>query len=357
LSWKETIKKGELYGFRNAQVTLVAPTGTIGLLMDCDTTGIEPDFALVKYKRLAGGGHFKIINNSLIEALNNLGYKENEVNDIIKYVLGNQCLVPDEDKKGISIKKIIERAPTELLNDRVLLDNLIEYFKERAKSATTIEDIFGELSPYKCCSIMNRGRSPDKYSDITTYPCFDIIQQWGFTQEELDYTEKYICGTMTIEGAPHLKQRHYAVFDTASFCGKWGNRIIHWKAHIYMMEAIQPFISGAISKTINMPNTATYNDINRAYTLAYERGLKSITIYRDQSKLSQPLSSFGADMDILMRTIHDAKTSKKIPDNEVIEKVRLLIQEYFQRTKEGLNNNQRQSLPTKRKGLFREYGG
>jgi ribonucleoside-diphosphate reductase alpha chain len=248
----------EQYEFRNAQVTLAAPTGTIGLLMDCDTTGIEPDFSLVKFKKLAGGGYFKIINQSIPIALKNLAYTGKEIKDIVEYATGHYSLT---------------NCP--YINERFLLEagysrEQIKRFEEKIPNALTINDIFGTQ-----CALFDN----------------------SFKPEEIEEAELYLCGKMTLEGAPHLKEEHLPVFDTAALCGKYGARVIPWQAHIEMMAAVQPFISGAISKTINMPSTATVNDVSDAYIMAWELGLKSITIYRDGSKLSQPLSSLSKGND------------------------------------------------------------
>jgi ribonucleoside-diphosphate reductase alpha chain len=186
-AWDEALSHGEKHGYRNSQVTVLAPTGTIGFMMDCDTTGIEPDLALIKYKKLVGGGMIKIVNNTVPAALFKLGY----------------------------------------------------------------------------------------------------------THEQADAIVSYIDATGTIEGAPHVKDEHLAVFD-CSFKPSKGTRSIHYLGHVKMMAAAQPFISGAISKTVNLPNSATVDDISEAYIQAWKLGLKAVAVYRDGCKQSQPLSAAGS---------------------------------------------------------------
>jgi ribonucleoside-diphosphate reductase alpha chain len=187
-AWDKACQLGDLYGYRNAQSTVIAPTGTIGFMMDCDTTGIEPDIALVKYKKLVGGGMLKIVNQTVPIALRRIGYPETQVSEILQYI--------DE-------------------ND-------------------------------------------------------------------------------TIEGAPHLRPDDLAVFDCAFKPAK-GSRTIHYMGHVKMMAAAQPFISGAISKTVNMPEQATPEDIMEVYMEGWRMGLKAIAIYRDGSKRSQPLNTSRDD--------------------------------------------------------------
>ncbi|BCM87858.1 adenosylcobalamin-dependent ribonucleoside-diphosphate reductase [Methylobacterium indicum] len=235
--WDEAIRLGDEHGYRNAQVSVIAPTGTIGLVMDCDTTGIEPDFALVKFKKLAGGGYFKIINQSVPPALSKLGYSDAQIEEIITYATGHG-LLPNE----FGMAAVDTITP------------------EQVKTAFSIRF----LADWKAL---------------------------GFTDEEIERAEIYTCGTMTLEGAPHLRAEHYAVFDCAAKCGSKGTRTISAEGHIRMMAAAQPFLSGAISKTINMPNEATVEDVKAAYLLSWTLGLKANAIYRDGSKLSQPLSA------------------------------------------------------------------
>src|SRR5262249_37188403 len=187
-SWDTALHYGEKFGFKNSQVTVLAPTGTIGFMMDCDTTGIEPDLALVKYKKLVGGGVIKIVNNTVPQALLKLGYTPEQSSEIVSHI----------DKAG------------------------------------------------------------------------------------------------TIEGAPHFKPEHLAVFD-CSLAPAGGGRCISRTGHVKMMAAAQPFLSGAISKTINMPEESTVEDIMDAYIESWKLGLKAVAIYRDNSKRSQPLSAAKSD--------------------------------------------------------------
>jgi ribonucleoside-diphosphate reductase alpha chain len=355
--WKDVESLGREYGFRNAQVTCIAPTGTIGLLMDCDTTGIEPDFALVKFKKLSGGGQFKIVNHSLIDALINLEYTKDEIDDIIKYTLGCQKLVPDEDEKGISVKKIKERARATLLNQsyEYTIDNFIEYFENKAKTAMSIHDVFGNISKYEYAKIIYKGAEeykPPLLIEKTSY--IDIIKELNFTQEELEYTKRYICGSMTVEGSPHLKPEHYSVFDTASLCGKYGTRIIDYMAHVKMMAAVQPFISGGISKTINMPGYSTFDDVAKVYMTSWKMGLKSITIYRDNSKLSQPLSSFsGSTTDVIAKSIEDSQSLTNVSmDNNKVHKNDSVQTSVIENP--NIKKVLRKKLPAKRKGYIQK---
>jgi ribonucleoside-diphosphate reductase alpha chain len=278
-SWDKALQLGEKYGFRNAQVTVIAPTGTIGLLMDCDTTGIEPDFALVKFKKLVGGGYFKIINQSLEPALENLGYSKGEILDIENYVKGHASL---EGCPHINPESLIEKGFTEreLIAIESQLTGVFEL--KFAFNRFTLGEEF-------CKKILGMGDS--ELADIE----FDMLLALGFSKEQIDEANEYVCGTMTIEGAPHLKHEHYPVFDCANRCGKKGERYIPYLGHIRMMASAQPFITGSISKTINMPEESTVSDIQKAYMESWELGLKCNAIYRDSSKLSQPLSSSSAN--------------------------------------------------------------
>ncbi|MBF0278527.1 MAG: vitamin B12-dependent ribonucleotide reductase [SAR324 cluster bacterium] len=271
----EALKMGQKYGFRNAQVTVIAPTGTIGLVMDCDTTGIEPDFALVKFKKLAGGGYFKIINQSIPPALEKLGYNDSQVDDIVHYVKGRATL------QG---SPCINR---DALKSKGFSDEILEQIESQLLSAFDITFVFNKwiLGEEFCKKTL--GFSEDQLNDYN----FSILKELGFSGNEIDAANDYICGTMTVEGAPHLREEHYAVFDCANKCGKKGKRYILPKAHIHMMAAAQPFISGSISKTINLPEDATVPEIKEAYLLSWKLGLKCNALYRDGSKLSQPLNT------------------------------------------------------------------
>jgi ribonucleoside-diphosphate reductase alpha chain len=273
-AWDRALAGGELYGYRNAQTTLLAPTGTIGLLMDCDTTGVEPDFALVKFKKLAGGGYFKIANQSIEPALKNIGYSEEERAEILNYVLGSLTL---DGAPHINRATLKERGFTD--EDLGKVEKALPGVFELpfAFNVWTLgEDALARVG----ISVADAGK-----------PGFDLLSQLGFTRSQIEAANEYICGTMTVEGAPHLKQEHLPVFDTANKCGKKGTRFIHYMGHVKMMGAAQSFLSGAISKTINMPNEATVDDIIDAYKESWAYGLKAMAMYRDGSKLSQPLST------------------------------------------------------------------
>jgi ribonucleoside-diphosphate reductase alpha chain len=286
-SWDKALTLGEKSGYRNAQVTAIAPTGTIGLVMDCDTTGVEPDFSLVKFKKLAGGGYFKIINTSIPPALRKLGYSDEQIQDIERYCLGRGTL---DGAPGVSSEKLREKgfSDTEIQKINASLSNAfsIEYAFQ--------PDVLGKEFLGDTLQIPEATFSK---------PGFNLLAHLGFTAKDVDTTNLWTCGTMTIEGAPHLAQQHYAVFDTATPNGRIGKRSIAWKAHIEMMAAVQPFISGAISKTINMPASSSVDDIKGAYLLSWRKMLKAIALYRDGSKLSQPLSSLMPGSDALAEAV------------------------------------------------------
>jgi ribonucleoside-diphosphate reductase alpha chain len=273
-SWDRALADGERYGYRNAQTTLLAPTGTIGLLMDCDTTGVEPDFALVKFKKLAGGGYFKIANQSIEPALHNLGYSAEERQAILTYVLGTMTL---------------DGAPhinRDSLRDRGFVDGDIDKIEAALPGVFELGFAFniwalGEVA------LQRAGISAADASR----PGFDLLRALGYSQREVDEANAVICGSMTVEGAPFLREEHLPVFDCANKCGKTGTRFIHHMGHIRMMSAAQSFLSGAISKTINMPNEATVEDVLDAYEQSWRHGIKAMALYRDGSKLSQPLSA------------------------------------------------------------------
>ncbi len=276
-SWDDALSIGEAHGFRNAQTTAIAPTGTIGLLMDCDTTGIEPDFALVKFKKLAGGGYFKIVNNSIPPALHALGYTDEQIEDVRLYMVGRGSL---DGAPGISVSMLLEKG---------LPEAAISKADKVLKDAMGLDAAF---NPYTLGS--EAYDAVGAVADVRSEPGFDILTYLGFSEAEIATAEAWACGTMGIEGAPHIKKSHYAVFDTATPSGRNATRSIAWQAHIAMMAATQPFVSGAISKTINMPDSASFDDVKGAYMTAWKSMLKSIALYRDGSKLSQPLSSIAA---------------------------------------------------------------
>ena len=299
-AWDDAVQMGEKHGYRNAQTTVIAPTGTIGLVMDCDTTGVEPDFALVKFKKLSGGGYFKIINNSIPLALENLGYNEKEVKNIVNYAKGHGTFAgaPFVNHQTLSEKGFIKEELEKL-------DNAVQ-------SAFDIDFVFNHFTLGEEC--MNRlGFKPEEYHN----PKFNLLLSLGFKKEEIAAANDYACGTMMVEGAPDLKEEHLEIFDCANKCGKNGERFIHAHGHIKMMGATQPFISGAISKTINLPNEATVEEIKDCYRLSWELALKANALYRDGSKLSQPLSN-KVDKDEDDDTT-DAKSEGKV-EKEIITK-------------------------------------
>ncbi len=278
-AWDTALELGTKHGFRNAQVTVIAPTGTIGLLMDCDTTGVEPDFALVKFKKLAGGGYFKIINESVPPALRKLGYSVEQVKAIIDYSRGTGTL---KGAPGIHHDALRARGFAQEQIDRIEAGLGTAFDVKFAFNRFTLGDAF-------CRETL--GFSLDDLDD----PSFDFLAGLGFTPAEVSAANRYACGTMTLEGAPFLADEHLAVFDCANRCGRDGVRFIAYEAHIRMMAACQPFISGAISKTINMPNEATIEDVSNAYMLSWRLGIKANALYRDGSKLSQPLAALYAE--------------------------------------------------------------
>jgi len=274
-AWDEALELGEKYGYRNAQATVIAPTGTIGLVMDCDTTGIEPDFALVKFKKLAGGGYFKIINRSVPAALEGLGYTSAQIEEIVSYAVGHGTI---GNAPGINHTSLTGHGfgPNELAK----VDAALE-------SAFDVRFVFNQwtLGEEFCTGVL--GIPAAKLND----PTFDLLRHLGFTKADIEAANDHVCGTMTLEGAPHLKEEHYHIFDCANPCGKKGKRYLSVDSHIRMMAAAQSFISGAISKTINMPNDATIEDCQKAYELSWSLGVKANALYRDGSKLSQPLAA------------------------------------------------------------------
>jgi ribonucleoside-diphosphate reductase alpha chain len=274
-AWETALMLGEEYGYRNAQATCIAPTGTIGLVMDCDTTGIEPDFAMVKFKKLAGGGYFKIINQQVPEALKVLGYSQKQVSDIIDYAVGRGTL---KDAPGVNHAALRAKG---------FDDEALARVEKSLASAFEIKFAFNKWSiGEEFCK--ERLKFTDAQLDDFA---FDMLISLGFTRADIDAANEYCCGTMTVEGAPHLKPEHLAVFDCANPCGRKGKRYLSAQSHIHMMAATQPYISGAISKTINMPNAATVEDCKEAYLLSWKLCLKANALYRDGSKLSQPLNA------------------------------------------------------------------
>jgi ribonucleoside-diphosphate reductase alpha chain len=274
-SWDEALRLGQEHGYRNAQSTVIAPTGTIGLVMDCDTTGIEPDFALVKFKKLAGGGYFKIINRSVPAALETLGYGSAQIEEIVGYAVGHGTL---GNCAGINHTSLIGHGFGQRELDKI---------EAALPSAFDIRFVFNQWTLGEDFCTKTLGIPTEKLND----PTFDLLRHLGYTRAEIEAANDHVCGTMTLEGAPHLDPKHYSIFDCANPCGKKGKRYLSVDSHIHMMAAAQSFISGAISKTINMPNDATIEDCQKAYELSWSLGIKANALYRDGSKLSQPLAA------------------------------------------------------------------
>lgn len=273
--WDEALEQGQRFGYRNAQVSALAPTGTIGLVMDCDTTGIEPDFALVKFKKLAGGGYFKIINRSVPEALRRLGYSESQCTEIETYAMGHG-----------SLRQAPSLTPARLKTCG-FTEEKIALIEKSLASAFDIKFVFN-AGTLGADFLKESLHVPKK--DLA-HPDFDLLTFLGFSKAEIEAAHIHICGTMTLEGAPHLKEEHYPIFDCATPCGRRGKRALSVESHIQMLAAAQPFISGAISKTIHMPNDASIEECKQAYLLSWQLGLKANALYRDGSKLSQPLNA------------------------------------------------------------------
>jgi ribonucleoside-diphosphate reductase alpha chain len=332
--WDRALTLGEQHGYRNAQVSVVAPTGTIGLVMDCDTTGIEPDFALVKFKKLAGGGYFKIVNRLVPEALATLGYDEDQIAAIERYAVGHGTLqgAPGVNHASLKAKGFTDEALSKLESGLGAAFDIKFAFNKWALG----EDF-----------IVNSLKIP---VETVNAPGFELLPALGFAKGEIDAANTYVCGAMTLEGAPFLKDEHLPVFDCANPCGRIGKRFLSWKSHIEMMAASQPFISGAISKTINMPNNATVTECNDAYMLSWRLGLKANALYRDGSKLSQPLSSslFDGieedDEDDLIDRVAAAPMAERtqIVTERVVERV---VEKIIERKEAS-----RERLPHRRKG-------
>lgn len=342
-AWDDAVQLGTKYGYRNAQTTVIAPTGTIGLVMDCDTTGVEPDFALVKFKKLSGGGYFKIINQSMPSALKNLGYRANEIRSIVDYAKGTGSFAgaPYINHQTLSEKGFIAEEIRKL-------DKVVE-------SAFDIGFVFNVHTLGEAC-LQRLGFQPEQYNNWE----FGLLNELGFSDEKIEAANDFVCGTMTVEGAAYLKPEHLSIFDCANKCGRKGERYIHAHGHIRMMAAVQPFISGAISKTINLPDEATVPEIADCYKLSWELGLKACALYRDGSKLSQPLSN---------KTDKKKKTSapeekaeiaasnmvdlNKLTVEEILEAARIKMQDSldtsFMRALSRIV--ERKTLPAKRRGF------
>jgi ribonucleoside-diphosphate reductase alpha chain len=311
--WDRALALGEQHGFRNAQVSVIAPTGTIGLVMDCDTTGIEPDFSLVKFKKLAGGGHFKIINQTVTQALRTLGYGEAAIARIVAYAVGHGSLA---------------KAPA--INHERIEKSIATAFDIRfAFSRYTLGDAF-------CRDVL--GIDENALAD----PKLDVLARLGFSKSDIAAANVHACGTMSVEGAPDLKAEHLAVFDCANPCGRDGTRCLSAESHIRMMAVAQPFVSGAISKTINMPSRATVEDCRKAYEMSWKLGLKANALYRDGSKLSQPLSAMALGDDVAANDdLADLSPAARAP---------IIAERIVERIVEREVRAGRERLPQRRKG-------
>ncbi|OJX12792.1 MAG: ribonucleoside-diphosphate reductase, adenosylcobalamin-dependent [Caedibacter sp. 37-49] len=329
-AWDHALELGEKYGYRNAQTTCIAPTGTIGLVMDCDTTGVEPDFALVKFKKLVGGGYFKIINQMVPKALYKLSYNKEEIQAIIDYAVGRGTL---ENSPSISFEALKKKG----FNEEVLAK-----LNSSLSSAFDIKFAFNRwtLGEDFCKNVL--GFSDEQLSNNN----FDILTALGFNKDEIEKANNFCCGTMTLEGAPYLKDEHLPVFDCANPCGRLGKRALSTESHIHMMAAVQPFISGSISKTINMPNNASIEECKEAYLLSWRLALKCNALYRDGSKLSQPLNTSLISEDENAEDIVEQITSltgaarTKVLTERIVEKV----------IERVVHRNERHKLPARRKG-------
>ncbi|QQS34948.1 MAG: vitamin B12-dependent ribonucleotide reductase [Ignavibacteriales bacterium] len=313
----KALELGSQFGFRNAQVTVIAPTGTIGLVMDCDTTGVEPDFALVKFKKLAGGGYFKIINQSIPPALERLGYNKDQITEIVKYAKGSGTLAgcPYINHESLKAKGFTPEALTKL--DKAI------------PSAFELSFAFNKFTLGEEFLTAKLGIPSEEINSFD----FNLLTTLGFSKQEIASANDYVCGTMTIEGAPFLKHEHYPVFDCANRCGKKGTRFIRPIAHIRMMASAQPFISGAISKTINLPNQASVEDVKDAYLQSWKMGIKANALYRDGSKLSQPLNSVSEEE---LEALMDEKER-----NDIVKVAEKIIHRYIAK---------RRRLPDRRSG-------
>ncbi len=319
------VELGEKNGYRNAQVTVLAPTGTIGLVMDCDTTGIEPDFALVKFKKLAGGGYFKIINQSVPKALKTLGYSAKETESIINFAKGHGTL---EGCPHINEESLREKGFT---------DTQLEAIEAALPSSFDIKFAFNQFTLGEDFCKDTLGITEEQLADFS----FDMLKFLGFSRDQVMEANDYVCGTMTVEGSPELKDEHLPVFDCANRCGRTGTRYIAPEGHIRMMAAAQPFLSGAISKTINLPNEATVEDMKKAYMMSWEMMLKANALYRDGSKLSQPLNSMADVLEELDEEEEVLDKATTEAQDKVVEVAERIIHKYVAR---------RQRLPFRREG-------
>ncbi|HEX2684501.1 MAG TPA: adenosylcobalamin-dependent ribonucleoside-diphosphate reductase, partial [Ferruginibacter sp.] len=347
-AWDDAVQMGEKYGYRNAQTTVIAPTGTIGLVMDCDTTGVEPDFALVKFKKLSGGGYFKIINQSVPQALRNLKYSEEEIEEIVCYAKGHASL---DNAPFINTRTLLEKG---------FIEEDINKLNSVLGAAFEIGFVFNVHTLGETC-LERLGFKPEQYNDYS----WSLLEALGFSNEEIEAANVYVCGTMTVEGAPYLKEEHLPVFDCANKCGQIGERYIHAHGHIRMMGAAQPFLSGAISKTINLPNEATQEEIADSYRLSWELGLKACALYRDGSKLSQPLSNKSDKKKKLDEAISEENAASLAADiSTMVDMGKLTIDDLLDEMNKRVQNSadttlkrqlamivERRALPAKRRGF------
>ena len=325
-AWDDAVSLGEGFGYRNAQSTVIAPTGTIGLVMDCDTTGVEPDFALVKFKKLAGGGYFKIINRCVPEALQTLQYTQTQIDDIVAYAVGHGTL---EDYRGA--------VNYDVLRAKGFGEDQINAVEGALESAFDIRFVFNKwtLGTEFCNSVLKLD------AEALDAPDFDMLKVLGFSRGDIDTANLHVCGAMTLEGAPHLQDKHLPVFDCANPCGRIGKRALSVASHILMMAAVQPFISGAISKTINMPNNATVKECGESYMMSWKLGLKANALYRDGSKLSQPLAS-----QVLQIDDEDEEDVELAPAARTTVVTERIVEKVIERVRA----HERDKLPQRRKG-------
>ncbi|QEX16149.1 ribonucleotide-diphosphate reductase subunit alpha [Hypericibacter terrae] len=323
-AWDLALTLGEAHGYRNAQSTVIAPTGTIGLVMDCDTTGIEPDFALVKFKKLAGGGYFKIINRMVPQALKALGYDEAKIEDIIRYAVGHGTL---EQAPGVNHAALRAKGFTA---------GALQSLEAALATAFDIRFAFNKWVLGEEFCVAGLSFTTEQLNEVG----FDMLAELGFTKQQIEQANTYCCGAMTLEGAPRLKAEHLPIFDCANPCGRIGKRFLSVESHITMMAAAQSFISGAISKTINMPNAATVEDCKDAYMLSWRLGIKANALYRDGSKLSQPLQS---------QIFDDEEEMEEVLEQTAAQRAPIIAERIVERIVERVAKHERKRLPNRRK--------
>jgi ribonucleoside-diphosphate reductase alpha chain len=331
-AWDQALELGREHGYRNAQATVIAPTGTIGLVMDCDTTGIEPDFALVKFKKLAGGGYFKIINRMVPEALRVLGYGEDASKAIIDFAVGRGTL---SGAPGVNHETLAAKGFT---------PEKINIVEKAMGSAFDIKFVFNKWTLGEDFCTGELKLAADRLDTVD----FDLLAEIGFDRADIDAANEYACGAMTLEDAPGLDPKHLSVFDCASPCGRKGKRFLSVESHIRMMAAAQPFISGAISKTINMQNDASVEDCKAAYLLSWRLGLKANALYRDGSKLSQPLNAQILSDD---EDEQDELLAAVASDQPQAQRATVITERIVERVIERVRERvERDRLPHRRKG-------